>query len=205
MSRPRNRYAAIPHAIRDQAPDLFSDAALLGTWVQLLVVADMAWPERGEVPRLVDDGLYRRLVDMGAVIPAAPDEYLYRMPYLDSEEQRKSDQGRADRLAGWHEQGKHERKPVKGCPICFPDGSPLGAPSQEPSTTNDLTTLQGAPAAGGASAAARAARAAPGWDRTKDCKPEYYGQHLNQGHHRLTAAGYVCDACHPETEGDHIP
>jgi hypothetical protein len=72
-------------------PDVFEDAALFGTYAQLLIYADTAYPSLAEVPRLVDERLFAVLVEMGEVVPGdAP--YTYSVVRLDVDRNERSDQ-----------------------------------------------------------------------------------------------------------------
>lgn len=69
-------------------PTVYRDALCLGTYVQLLSVADAMWPAVPEIPRSVKAPALKVLVDVGLIIPIAPDCYGIRG--LDAERNARS-------------------------------------------------------------------------------------------------------------------
>jgi hypothetical protein len=120
----QRRYARFYHDLRTSAPELFEDAALLGCYCQLLVFADLAYPALAEVPRLVDEGLLERLVEMGEVVPGER-PYTYSVARLDVDRRERSEQA-ADAVR--HRKTNPVRKPRSHRPI------------DERSSTDDLQT-----------------------------------------------------------------
>ncbi len=78
----QRRYARVYHELRIVAYEVYGDGALLGAWLQLLLEADTAWPEPGQLPREVDVEQYERLCELGEVLPG-PRPYTFRVKRLE--------------------------------------------------------------------------------------------------------------------------
>jgi hypothetical protein len=73
-------------------PEIYRDARLLGTLVQLLAVADAMWPKLPEVPRSVRSADVKALEKAGLLTPIPP--YHYSIRGLDAERTRRADAAR---------------------------------------------------------------------------------------------------------------
>src|SRR4051794_23760228 len=102
----RNHLRVYYSKFRREFPDVWADAAQLGTWVQLMAIAEQMWPDRPEVPRAVRGGPLTRLVDAG-VVAILPGHH-FAMRGLDAERTRRSDAGRNAAALRWHSEGNAE-------------------------------------------------------------------------------------------------
>jgi hypothetical protein len=90
-------YSRVYHRIQDEYPDVFDDAGTLGTWLQLLVVAEATYPSLPHLPRKLKPKALSRLVDVGLVLLVPVDRY--SLKGLAEERKRRSEQGRRGGLA----------------------------------------------------------------------------------------------------------
>jgi hypothetical protein len=72
VSRARRRFARVYYdELERDYPQLYYSADLGWSWLRLLVLCEKAWPSLPELPRWLRIKDYRRLVELGALIPEA--------------------------------------------------------------------------------------------------------------------------------------
>lgn len=92
------------------------DAALLGDWLRLLLLAEAAWPQSVAIPRCIPNDRLAVFVEDG-VIDLHPAD-TYRIHGLDPERQRRSDRGVEANRRRWHPDTPSN-----------PTGTPTGTPN----------------------------------------------------------------------------
>jgi len=91
--------------LENNFPDVYHDARLLGTLVQLLAVADAMWPKLPEVPRSVRKADVKALEKVGLLTQIPP--YQYRIRGLDADRTRRADAGRNAASKRWADAGRN--------------------------------------------------------------------------------------------------
>jgi general stress protein YciG len=90
-------YSRVYWRFKDEYSEVFDDPLTLGTWLQLLVFAEGAWPSQPHLPRRVKPRQLAALTGAGLIELMPGDRY--RVKGLDAERQRRAEAGRKGGLA----------------------------------------------------------------------------------------------------------
>ena len=91
-------YTRVYHKLADEYPAIYDDAAALGTYIQLLIQADQAWPTAAFVPAFVDPDVLAVLTGCGLV---EMDGKRYRMKGLEKERRQRRKAARKGATERW--------------------------------------------------------------------------------------------------------
>lgn len=96
------KYVRVYYSIQDDPKfdRIRGNAALLGTWLRLLMAADAVWPASAYLPKGLRGADVRVIVDAG-LVDELP-EHRFRIHGLDAERQSRSDAGRNAAAVRWH-------------------------------------------------------------------------------------------------------
>lgn len=94
------QYVKVYHCLKDEYPSVWASDPLLGTYVQLLVVADKWWPQLAPRPFGRPTYAYRKLVECGLVVES-PDKTSFTMKGLDKERRARSEHGKRAASIRW--------------------------------------------------------------------------------------------------------
>ena len=92
-------YTRVYHKLADEYPAINDDAAALGTYIQLLIQADQAWPTAAFVPAFVDPDILDALTGCGLV---EMDGKRYRMKGLEKERRQRRRAARKGATERWN-------------------------------------------------------------------------------------------------------
>jgi hypothetical protein len=101
-------YVRVYHTIVDDErfADVFHSPVRLGTWLQLLLLADALYPASAPLPPYANRQAVKALVDCGLIELA--DHGQYRVHGLASERAKRSQTGRNGAAMRWHSDGTAE-------------------------------------------------------------------------------------------------
>lgn len=99
------KYARVYFSIEDDERfrDVYHDPRHLGTWLQLLLVAEAMYPLAAPLPAYVSKGSLKVLVDAG-IIDLCPHQH-YRVHGLASEREKRAEKARLAAAVRWHSGG----------------------------------------------------------------------------------------------------
>jgi hypothetical protein len=101
-------YVRVYHTIVDDErfAEVFHSPVRLGTWLQLLLLADAMYPASAPMPSYANRAAVKVLVDCGLIELA--DHRQYRVHGLASERAKRSQTGRTGAAMRWHSDGNAE-------------------------------------------------------------------------------------------------
>ena len=101
-------YVRVYHTIVDDPrfADVFHNPARLGTWLQLLLLADALYPASAPMPPYANRAAVRALVDCGLIELAEHGQYVVHG--LAAERAKRSNIGRTGAAMRWHSDGNAE-------------------------------------------------------------------------------------------------
>ena len=110
------KYVRVYYSIQDDPKfdRVRGSVALLGTWLRLLMAADAVWPASADLPRSLQSGHVRVLVDCG-LVDELP-EHRFRIHGLDSERNARRNAASNAAAKRWHSDGNADAMPSKAEP-----------------------------------------------------------------------------------------